>query len=116
MVLSHEHDAVLERAIKRAQARHIIAEPVTTTADGPAETHYFRVASFSQGGVDHGVMLRYTSAGVETQCSCEGGLNGRICQHVAAALMALESPQVEPDPEPISRGRAALDVLNGTDE
>jgi len=123
MVLSHEHDAAMARAKRRAEARRIVATETEATADGPNETKWYRVNSFTNPGVVHGVRLTFSAAGIDFLCSCPAGERGTICQHTAAALETLNAPQ-EPEPPaavylvdtPISRGRAALDLLNGTDE
>jgi len=121
MVLSHSHDAAIARAKLRAEARRIVATETEATADGPNETKWYRVNSFTSPGVVHGVRLTFSAAGIDFLCSCPAGERGTICQHTAAALETLNAPQ-EPEPPaplstlvdtPISRGRAALDLLNG---
>jgi len=114
MVITAEHDQALARARHRAEARNLVAIEASRVASGHDRTYFFRVSSFSRQGTEHGVRVNYSADGVEVICSCEGGLNNRLCQHAAAALQALESPQVEPEPPAaINRGAAALAILNG---
>ena len=114
MVITAEHDQALARARQRAAARNLVAIEASRVASGHDRTYFFRVSSFSRQGAEHGVRVNYSADGIEVICSCEGGLNNRLCQHAAAALQALEAPQVEPEPPAtLSRGAAALELLNG---
>jgi hypothetical protein len=98
MILTHDTDAAIERATFRAKARRIQAQFIEREADGFDRTEYYAVGSFSRSALSHRVTLVYTAEGVTASCDCEAGQNGLICQHIAAALMAEEAPQVEPEP------------------
>jgi len=116
MVLSHEHDTALERARIRAEARGITANVANEESHGAERVYFLRAGSFSHAGVEHGVKLAYDATGVTAICSCEGGQSGRICQHLVAAMAAVEAGISEPEPPAaISRGAAALELLNGDD-
>lgn len=97
MVLSHETDAAIQRATIRATARNIQATPVDTVAVGYDRTVYYACGAFSHAGC-HRVALSYTADGVTAVCDCEAGQSGRVCHHIAAALMAEEMPHEEPAP------------------
>jgi len=116
MVLSHEHDAAIARAKLRAEARRIVATESEKTVEGYTEVRWYRVNSFTSPGVVHGVRLAFGPDGIDFLCSCPAGESARICQHVAASLEALNAPQEPESPAAISRGAAALKLLNGSDE
>lgn len=97
MVLDSSKDAAIERATFRAKARNIRATLVDTDAENFDRTVYYTVGSFTRSALSHRVALVYTADGVTAYCDCEGAQSGRICQHIAAALMAEEMPQVEPE-------------------
>jgi hypothetical protein len=102
MVLDQSTDQALERAAHRAYARNLTAQLVGVQHVGHEATEFYDVASFSTAGLMHRVRLDYTADGVNAACDCMGGQNGRICQHVAAALEASQSiPAVEPEPAPV---------------
>jgi len=90
MVLTAEHDAAIERARKRAEARAIEPVLVKIVGNGPDEVWLFRVESFSTPGVLHGTSVRFTAAGVHLQCDCEAGLADRVCCHAVACLDTVE--------------------------
>lgn len=96
MVLTHDTDAAVKRAMIRATARNLQATAIDTAAVGYDRTVYYQVAAFSHTG-SHRVALHYTADGVTAVCDCEAGQNERICHHVAAVLMAEEAPQAEPE-------------------
>jgi len=104
MVLTHDTDEAIKREMIRATARNIQATQVDVAAVGYDRTVYYTVGAFSHTG-SHRVALHYTADGVTAVCDCEAGQQGRICQHVAAALRAEEMPQdpegAPPAPEPI---------------
>lgn len=104
-----------ERAAHRAAVRNISARLVEELRTGQNGSTFFDVGSFSTPGLLHRVRIDATAAGVDVRCDCEGNLNGRICQHMAAALDAWErstepepistfvEPQPQPQPEPLPR-------------
>lgn len=98
MVLTHETDAAIKRAMIRATARNIQATVIDEARSGYDRTVYYDCGAFSHVG-SHRVALSYTSEGVTAVCDCEAGQSGKICHHVAAALMAEEMPQDPQDPE-----------------
>jgi len=118
MVLDSTYDATLERAVKRAIARNLNATVAGQVVEGYARTYWFTVNSFSHPATIHAVRLQYDAEGISFQCDCEGAMHDRLCAHVACALNAVEAGMGEPEPKPapISVGRRALDLLNGTDE
>lgn len=99
MVLDSSTEDRLQRAIIRAKARNIQATQVDEARVGYDRTVYYQCGAFSHVG-SHRVALHYTAEGITAVCDCEAGQNERICHHVAAALMAEEMPQIEPEPVP----------------
>lgn len=110
MVLDSSTDAAIKRAIIRATARNIQATQLDAVTVGYDRTVYYQVGAFSHTG-SHRVALHYTADGVTAVCDCEAGQNERICHHVAAALMAEEMPQVEPDAAPADDLEARIQAL-----
>lgn len=100
MVLA-EVTTTWNRALVRAEARSLKARQVNTETHGAVTVMFYRVKSWSRDGIDHGVKVTASSSGIEVTCSCEGGLNGRPCQH-AAAVLKLEGWLGE-QPKPATR-------------
>lgn len=112
MVLTHDTDAAIKRAMTRATARNTQAIQVDAVAAGYDRTVYYECGAFSHVG-SHRVTLHYSVEGITAVCDCEAGQQGRICHHVAAALMAEEMPQIEPESvaEPWKAGNFISDLM-----
>jgi hypothetical protein len=77
------------------------------------------VDSGTRDGLRHSVRVEVSADGVKLDCTCESGMNGRVCWHFGAVLMLEgwipEGPDQAPDAEAVKRlnGKRSLALLNG---
>lgn len=105
-----------ERALARAEARNLEARQVGGGTRGDVTVTWYQVGSWSRNGMEHGVKVTVSANGIEIQCSCEGGVHGRPCQHAAAALKLEGWLGEQPKPVPAKPKRSGLLAWQAEDE